>query len=152
MWWIVFQGLELQKKEILWPLHANEHHLRTHALSKRPRGTLPVRFVLPPSTKSARMTSAVDFGQFDFGQFRFQPISTSANFVMLDFWIKKERTKEEKEDKKEKKTVLGGAINIVRVCVASPAEGQRRFHRNTAYCRLSGFNRPSCGAVPTLFQ
>ena len=37
--------------------------------------------------------------------------------------------------------------NIVRVCVkASPAEGRRRLHTNTA--RLLGFNRPSCGASP----
>ena len=39
--------------------------------------------------------------------------------------------------------------NIVRVCVkATPAEGRRRLHTNTAYARLSGFNRPSCGASP----
>ena len=37
-----------------------------------------------------------------------------------------------------------GTINIVRVCVkASQAEGRRRLHTNTAYARLSGFNRPS---------
>ena len=39
-----------------------------------------------------------------------------------------------------------GAKNKVRISVrASPAEGRRRFHSNTAYARLSGFNRPSCG-------
>ena len=39
-----------------------------------------------------------------------------------------------------------GTINIVRVSVkASPAEGRRRLHTNTAYVRLSGFNRRSCG-------
>ena len=41
-----------------------------------------------------------------------------------------------------------GTINIVRVFVkASPAEGRRRFHTNTAYARLLGFNRPSCGGL-----
>ena len=45
-----------------------------------------------------------------------------------------------------KKTIGVGAISVVRVCVkASPAEGQRRFHRNTAYARLSGFNRREFG-------
>ena len=40
-----------------------------------------------------------------------------------------------------------GTINIVRVCVkASPAEGRRRLHTNTAYARLSGNNRLSCEA------
>ena len=35
-------------------------------------------------------------------------------------------------------------INVVRVCVkASPAEGRRRLHTNTAYARLSGFNKLS---------
>ena len=39
----------------------------------------------------------------------------------------------------------GGGKNIfVRVCVkAASAEGRRRLHTNTAYARLSGFNRPS---------
>ena len=42
-----------------------------------------------------------------------------------------------------------GTINIVRVCVkASPAEGRRRLHTNTAYARLSGFNKFSCEASP----
>ena len=42
-----------------------------------------------------------------------------------------------------------GKNNIVRVSVkASPAEGRRRLHTNTAYVRLSGFNGPSCGASP----
>ena len=50
----------------------------------------------------------------------------------------KERKKEEEEEyKKRKEHSLGGAINIVRVCVK--CEG--RFHKNTAYARLSGFNR-----------
>ena len=45
--------------------------------------------------------------------------------------------------------VTCGTINIVRVCVkASPAEGRRRLHTNTAYARLSGFNRLSCEASP----
>ena len=40
-------------------------------------------------------------------------------------------------------------VNIVRVCVkASPAEGWRRLHTNTAYARFSGFNGPSCEASP----
>ena len=43
----------------------------------------------------------------------------------------------------------GGTVNIVRVCVkASPAEGRRRLYTNTAYARLSGFNRLSAGDAP----
>ena len=37
-----------------------------------------------------------------------------------------------------KMTRKGGTVNIV----------QRRLHTNTAYARLSGFNRPSCGGSP----
>ena len=43
------------------------------------------------------------------------------------------------------KKITCGTINVVRVSVkASLAEGRRRLHTNTAYARLSGFNRLSC--------
>ena len=42
------------------------------------------------------------------------------------------------------KNITCGTIKKVCVCVkASPAEGRRRLHTNTAYARLLGFNRPS---------
>ena len=67
--------------------------------------------------------------------------------------MKKKKEKIKKEEKKKRK---GGTINIVRVSVkASPAEGRRRLHTNTAYVRLSGFNgpyvehrRPKAGDAP----
>ena len=62
----------------------------------------------------------------DFGQFRLQPI-----FLVLDFWIKKER-----ERKKKKKTKKGKKTDWVEEGVA--AFGRRRFHSNTADARLSG--------------
>ena len=41
----------------------------------------------------------------------------------------------------------------VRVCVkASSAEGRRHLHPNTAYPRLSGFNKHSCGASPAMLH
>ena len=47
--------------------------------------------------------------------------------------------KKEKIKRKRKKKRKGGTINIVRVSVkASPVEGRRRLHTNTAYLRLSG--------------
>ena len=59
------------------------------------------------------------------------------------------KKKKEKQKKEEKKKRKGGSINVVRVSVkATPAEGRRRFHTNTAYVRFSGFNEPSCGASP----
>ena len=42
-----------------------------------------------------------------------------------------------------KKSHVGQSKKSVFVVKASPAEGRRRFHRNTAYAHLSGFNRPS---------
>ena len=33
--------------------------------------------------------NAIDFANFDFGQFRLRPMSTSANLWMLNFWITK---------------------------------------------------------------
>ena len=62
---------------------------------------------------------------------------------------KMQNRKTKRKKRNQKRYDKGGTINIVRVCVkASPAEGRRRFHTNTAYARLSGFNRPSCGASP----
>ena len=73
------------------------------------------------------------------GQFGLAPL-TIQNVKM------KKRRKNKKEETKKRK---GGTINIVRVSVkASPAEGRRRLHTNTAYVRLWGFNGPSCGASP----
>ena len=62
-----------------------------------------------------------------------------------------EKKKEKMKHKEERKKRKGGTVNTVRVSVkASPAEGRRRLHTNTAYVRLSGFNGPSCGASPAL--
>ena len=85
--------------------------------------------------QGARSTSA---------KFRLRPISTSVNFDFGQFLdvgffrlCRRENRKKKKKTKKMKEHSLGGAINIVRVCVkAAPAEGRRRFHRNTAYARL----------------
>ena len=53
--------------------------------------------------------------------------------------------------RKRKRNDKGRTVNIVRVCVkASPAEGRRRLHTNTAHARLSGFYTPSCGALRCL--
>ena len=47
--------------------------------------------------------------------------------------------KQNGKKRKQKRNDKGGTINIVRVCVkASPAEGRRRFHTNTAYAHLWG--------------
>ena len=49
--------------------------------------------------------------------------------------------KKMKKEGREKET-KGWDSQYVRVCVkASPAEGRRRLHTNTAHARLSGFNR-----------
>ena len=80
-------------------------------------------------------------------------MSTSANFdfgqfLDVEFGLRQNGTKHgEGEEEKEKHTEMKGrgTVKKVRFCVkASP--GRRRFHTKTAYVRLSGFNRPSCGA------
>ena len=74
-------------------------------------------------------------------QFHQKPISSKTIFIRNHF--------HQKPFSPEKRKRKGGTVNIVRVCVkASPAEGRRRLHTNTAYARLSGFNKPSCGASP----
>ena len=59
-----------------------------------------------------------------------QPLSSKANFII---------------EGGQDKTRLGAKNNIVRISVKASPAGLRRFHRNTAYARLMGFNRPSCG-------
>ena len=74
-------------------------------------------------------------------QFHPKPLSSQNNFIQNQF--------HPKNDFDERTTANKSKNNIVRVCVkASAAEGRRRLHTNTAYTRLSGFNRPSCGASP----
>ena len=67
--------------------------------------------------------------QFHQIQFHQKPLSSKTNFFthQIERW---DRTKHDWDGKNKK----------VRISVeASPAEGRRRFHRNTAYARLSGF-------------
>ena len=54
-----------------------------------------------------------------------------------------------KNDFDERTTATKSKNIVVRVCVkASPAEGRRRLHANTANARLSGFNKPRWEASP----
>ena len=94
---------------------------------------LPLRSPpLPLRSPRARSTSA----NFDFGQlfFRVRPI----------------RLREGGERGRERKQFGWGNQYSPCLCEGVAAEGRRRFHRNTAYARLSGFNRSSCGASPAI--
>ena len=73
---------------------------------------------------------------FDFGQF-----PMSAIFWMLDFGIKKEKKKKKKKTKKERKQFGWGNQHSPCLGEGVAAEGRRRFHRNAAYARLSGFKQ-----------
>ena len=102
----------------------------------------------------ARSTQAnFDLGHrlFLLGPVLLRPGATQANFCSFDHPKCQDEKKKEKMRKEEKKKRKGGTINIVRVSVkASPAEGRRHLHTNTACVRLLGFNGPSCGASPVL--
>ena len=99
-------------------------------------------------------------------QFHQNPLSSKTNFIKIQFHQKPISSKNSSIKNHfhqkpfssqiklrvgtEPNTIGVANKNIVRISVkASPAEGRRRFHRNTAYARLSGFNRPSRGASPT---
>ena len=55
------------------------------------------------------------------------------------------KTKKNVKKRRDKETHRVGQSKKSVFVKASPAEG-RRLHTNTAFARLSGFNRPSCGA------
>ena len=63
-----------------------------------------------------------------------KPLSSKTSFIQNQF--------HPKNDFYERTTANKSKNNIVSVCV------RRRLHTNTAYARLLGFNRPSCGASP----
>ena len=75
-------------------------------------------------------------GKFHVGQVQLRPI-LACPFDHPKCQDEKKKMKKKEEKKKRK----GGTVNIVRVSVkASPAEGRRRLHTNTAHARLSGFH------------
>ena len=59
---------------------------------------------------------------------------------------KMENGKNAKKKEEKKKRTRRTSQHCPCLCEGAPAFGRRRLHRNTAYARLSGFNRPSCGA------
>ena len=82
---------------------------------------------------------------FYFGQFLLWPIPVWPVLTLANVWankkiVKKNRKNDIKTKKWEKhrenNTIRDGTNNIV------------RFHKKTAYARLLGFNKPSCGASP----
>ena len=66
------------------------------------------------------------------GRTHFHPKSISSNDTFNQHWF-------------HPKKITCGTINMVRVCVkASPAEGWRHFHTNTAYVHFWGLSRSFC--------
>ena len=101
----------------------------------------------PMTLSSKTLSSNFDtFIQWHFHPKHFHPLTISSNEFLIR-WHFHPMTFSTNNGFIQKITC--GTINTVRVCVkASPAEGRRRLHTNTAYARLSGFNRPSSEASP----
>ena len=112
------------------------------------------------------LAGALDLGQFELGQFdlgQWGFFSTEAKKNLIEilfdlgqfffrFWTLLEQRNQDgvtgnstprgqtklRNNTTNKKHIGGGTNNIVRVFLVktSPAEGRRRFHKNTAYARL----------------
>ena len=75
-----------------------------------------------------------------------EPLSSETTFIKIQFHQKPFSSQILLTEERIKHS-WGAKSNIVRISVkTSPAEGRRRFDRNTAYARLLGFTRSSCAA------
>ena len=107
-----------------------------------PRGQSSERGRLWPISTSAsffffRLRRISISANFAFGQFQFRPL-----FGCWIFGLTRKRKKKKKKTKKRKQFGWGKQYSL---CLC---EFRRRFHRNTAYARISGFNRSSCAGSP----
>ena len=135
-------------------VQVHQNHFHQKIFSLKIHFHQKTTFIKKPRSSKNHVHQKTTFIKNHFHQ---RPLSSKTNFIRNQFHQKPFSSEtifirnhfHQKPFSSEKMKRKGGTVKKVSVCVkASPAEGRRRLHTNTAYARFSGFNRPSCGTTP----